>query len=467
MPITFGPTHPWRDNWPTVLQLWQPGPRSPGMELDLSPLEIERDEVIVPRNLTLQWRDRFGAVVLAYAELLPTEPDPDTGEVSLVPNPSYPVQISHPLRGVVSVQVSGPAWDALPPGGTYTLEVIAYGLLWLSVPFDVGLPEPHQEILNGVEIYGSPRQVLEVLGQVPGASLEVTVALNGGWAKNEQGYWVKEIPAEQELFGFWVSDRYASLVDYGDLAMVNRGIARVPVDTAHHHLYYHGPEDLTMAHCETAYSIYVWRCLKEATKELERKTGRFFNLQRVFREVHRGLRRQRQLVVRQTPLHIDPYFRLDALSYSRQLFRRYSEEDFLPSATLLGQGQVLHAHGETGTVTINQNVWDWWDWGNDGIAADFGLGQFAFLPRGENNIEVTYTAGYEVTPADVDEAVANLAAVRQGIFWNQTLSAGMSSLSLGCVNLNFSDLFNRWIPAWTASAEQIMMAYTNLEMEPF
>ncbi|MDA0267542.1 MAG: hypothetical protein O3A14_11425 [Cyanobacteria bacterium] len=465
MPLEFGQNHPWQDNWPTRLQLWQPGGQFPGNELDLTPTSVERGGQAHPRNLTLQWRNAAGVVVLAFPELIPGN-DPNT----LIPNPTYPVTIDHPLRGLATVRVSGEHWESLNAGITYTLEAIAYGLLYLAQPFTVGLPEPHQEILNGVELYGSPRQVLEVLGQVPGASLEVLVDLSGGWAKDARGYWYKTFANTQKLFGLWIDDRHAAKVTYGDLALHQRAWALVPgaggPNDFTYTVYYTGSEDLSSAYVETAYNIYVWRCLKEATKEVERKTGRFFNLQRVYREVHRGLRRHRQLTVRQWPLIIDEFFRLDALSYTRQLYRRYQEEDFSPSATLLGQGQVLHGDGPTGVITINQNVWDWWEWGNDGMAADYGLGSFAFLPRGENNLEVTYTAGYEFTPPDLDEAVANLAAVRQGIYWNQTLSAGMDGLSVGCVNLNFSQLFQRWIPAWTASAEQILTAYTHIEMEP-
>jgi hypothetical protein len=464
MPIELGSNRPWQDNWPTVLQLWQPGSKSPGSELDLTPTSVEREGQSYSRNLTIQWRNAAGTVVLAYSELVPVT-DPDTQEVTLEPNPTYPVDLTHPSRGVVTVRVSGSAWDQLSEGATYSLEAIAYGLLYLEQPYTVALPEPHEEVLNGVELYGSPRQVLEVLGSVPGASVEVTVDLSGGWAKDVRGYWYRELPLTQKLYGLWIDDRYAAKVPYEALALKRRAWTLIP-GVESQTLYYAGPENLAEAHTETAYNIYVWRCLKEATKEVERKTGRRFSLRRIYREVHRGLVRQRQLSVRQFPLHVDEFFRLDALSYTRQLYRRYQEDDFAPNQTFMGDGQVLHGESATGVITINQNVWDWWEWGNNGMAADYGLGSFAFLPRGENNIEVTYTGGYEVTPPDLDEAVANLAAVRQGIYWNQTLSAGMSSLSIGCVNLNFNDLFQRWIPAWTASAEQILTAYTHIEVEP-
>lgn len=485
--IEFSLNSPWQDNWPVWVQLWADSSRLPGTELDLSadsrtvPLadpEAEPDnptQITVPRNLTAQFRDKGGTVVLAYAELLPGEPDPETGDPVWVANPDWAdhVAIATPeARGVVKITPSGDAWQALGKDAQYTLEVIAYGYLYAAVPYSTKMPEPGIERLNGVEIYGSPRQVLELLGPVPGVVAEITVDLGHAWVLDERGYWKAAIASDQQLYGLWIDDRHAKKVGYPELALAGeRAWARVVEPGAaageppSHWLYYKGPEDLSQTFNETAASIYVYRCLKEATAEAERRTGRIFAKHRVLREVHRGLGRMRQIMPRHSPVWLDQFFRLDALSYRRDLYRRYTEADFSPQTTYASSGQVLHLDSPTGVITLNQNIWDWWSAGNDGMTSDFGLGGFAFLPRGEANIEISYTAGFDVTPPDVDEAVANLAAVRQGIYWNQALSAGMTSLSIGCVNLNFSELMGRWFPAWTQSADQILQAYTNLEIE--
>lgn len=435
--IEYAVNAPWLDNWPVSVQLWQPGDRTPGSELDLS--------VSANRNLTVQWRNQDGAVVLAYSEAI---------------NDSA-FEITSPKRGVVTITASGDDWNVLKSSDRYTLEVIAYGLLYLQIPFALKVPEPGKELLNGVEIYGSPRQILELLGPVPGASVEVFRDLSGGWVKDTRGYWSKPLPPTFNLYGFWVDDRHVRKVDYDKLALAgDRGYA-----LSGNTIYYKGPENLVESYIETAFSVYVWRCLKEATTEVERRTGRFFNRQRIYRETHRGLNRHRQLITRHQPVEVDSTFRLDALSYTRSLYRRYTEADFdNTEAGFYSGGQILHSEGETGVITINQNIWDWWDWGNN-QTADYGIGQFQYLPRGENNIELTYVAGYDKTPPDVDEAVCNLAAMRQGIYWNQAISQGLKGMNIGCVNMNFDSLFSQWFPAWQSGADRILERYQHIEVE--
>lgn len=456
MPLEYTLSSPWLDNWPIRFQLWNPGATVPGNELDLSPQNkvsqvttvhpISREpvttDVTTPRLITVQFRRQADNTIdAAFNE------------------ESSSIALDAPKRGVISIQLSRADWEQLAEGVKYTIEVIAYGFLYLEQSFSAGRPEPGRENLNGVEIYGSPRQVLELLGPVPGASVEVSRDLSGEWNLDDRGYWTKPAP-QGRLFGLWIDDLHARKVDYRDLALSSDRAWSI----AGGNIYYKGSEDLSESYVETAYSIYVWRCLKEATAEAERRTGRFFNLQRVIREVHRGLNRHRQLVPRGSPVRIDTTFRLDALSYTRSLYRRYTEEDFDTTDGFFSGGQVLHCDLETGVITINQNVWDWWDWGNN-QSADYGLGQFAYLPHGENNIELTYVAGFEKTPPDIDEAVCNLAAVRQGIFWNQAITQGLQGMNIGCMNMNFSDLFSQWFPAWTQGADQILDAYQNLEVE--
>ena len=448
MPIEVGDNVPWLDNWPIDIQLWAyADSREPGDELNLSLPTLtvgleERD-----RALTVQWRDSTGAVIFA------------TGEDSENPLAT----IHHALRGLVRVVPTGALWDVLRPDSEYTLEVIAYGVLYHSEPFNVGIPRASERCLNGLFLYAGPREVLELLGNVPGANVEMAVPLVLDWAKDERGYWVADLPeamAGKRLYGFWIEDGYAPEVPYADLALKYRRAYTRIGDT----LYYNGYEDLPNCYIETCYSRYVLRCIEEANAEAERRTGRKFGLWRYQREVYNGLRRQRQIHLRQRPLVIDPFFRLDALSYSRTLFRRYTEKDFDPRNIRNSGAQLLHAEPETGIITINQNAWDFWDWGY-AAGADIGVGTFATLPPGQNNIELTYTAGFDKIPTDIAEAVANMAAVRQAIFWQQALTQGMSGLSIGCVNLNFGELFTKYSPSWQSSANWILDSYTRLDLD--
>jgi hypothetical protein len=247
-----------------------------------------------------------------------------------------------------------------------------------------------------------------------------------------------------------------------------RAYARV-IEGGDHYLLYNGPEALDSltrpVYVETAFNRYVLRCLEEATAEFDRRTGRHFNQRRIYRETHRGLYRQQQIAVHQPPVKTDPYFRLDAFTRTRTTWRRYTEDDIIPETSFYNDSQSLHLQSETGQLTLNQNFWDWADWRSD--IAVFGLDNMAYLPKGENNIEITYTGGYDKPPTDVAEAVANMAAIRQGIFWQQSITQGMSGMSIGCVNMNFGQMFGQWIPSWQSSADRIIEAYQRLDMEAF
>lgn len=443
MPIEIGNHVPWLDNWPLDYQLWAyADSREPGDELDLSQPTMQVGLEVRARAVTVQWRNPAGTVVYANSEAT-------LGSL---------VSLPYPKRGIVRIVPHGALWDALAPDGVYTLEVIAYGVLYHSELFNAGIPTAGDRCLNGLLLYAAPREILELLGTVPGASVQIAVPLNLQWAKDDRGYWVATLPEGQVLFGFWVDDSFAPEVPYTDLALkYTRAYARIG-DT----LYYNGFEDLSKAYIETAYSRYVLRCIEEATAEAERRTGRKFGLWRYTREPYNGLRRSRQLYLRQRPVVVDPFFRIDALSHGRTAFRRYTETDFDPRNARYNSAQLLHAEPDTGIVTINQNAWDW----GYTAAADIDVGSFAALPPGQNNIEITYTAGYEKKiPTDIAEAVANIAAVRQAIFWQQALTQGMSGLSIGCVNLNFGELFTKYSPSWQLGANSIFDAYTRFDLE--
>jgi hypothetical protein len=58
-----------------------------------------------------------------------------------------------------------------------------------------------------------------------------------------------------------------------------------------------------------------------------------------------------------------------------------------------------------------------------------------------------------------------MAAVRQAIFWQQALTQGMQALSIGCVNLNFGQLFTQFSPSWQLSANLILDSYARLDLD--
>jgi hypothetical protein len=446
LPIEAGNNVPWLDNWPLDFQLWDfADSREPGDELNLTPSTMVVGLETRQRAVTARWRALTGTILFSSVE----------GTVGSL------VSITQAQRGLVRVVPQTALWNVLDPTGQYTLEIVAYGVVYHTEPFNVGVPPAGDRCLNGMLLYAAPREILEVLGQVPGASIEIAVPLTLSWEQDIRGYWFAEFPADQVLYGFWLDDNFVPEVAYANLALkYTRAIARVG-DT----IYYNGPEDISKLYVETAFSRYVLRCIEEATAEAERRTGRRFGLWRYQREAYNGLRQQRQVHLRQRPFVLDPFFRLDALSYSRALFRRYTETDFAPVNSYNSGAQVLHGDAETGTITINQNAWDVWDWGY-AAGADLGVGTFATLPPGRNNIEITYTAGHsQKIPTDIAEAVANMAGIRQAIFWQQALTQGLSGLSIGCVNLNFGEMFARYTPAWQLSANAILDSYTRLDLD--
>jgi hypothetical protein len=443
MPVTYGTSfeYPWLDNWPIDIQLWANSNRGPGDELDLTPATITVLGVSVPRALTVRWRDGNNAIAVSSTTV---------------------ISIRHAKRGVVRVVPDQSIWDKIKLDQGYTLEVVAYGTLQHSEPFTTATPPAATSYcVNGALVYAAPREVLEVLGSVPGASVQIAVPLVGlDWELNALGYWEAELADDQVLYGLWVDDQHAAQVDYKDLATrYERSWARVG-----NTLYYNGPENLATTYVETAYSRYVLRCLEEATAEGERRTGRRFAKWRYIRQAYNGLNRQRQVHLRERPFVADEFFKIDALSYSRTLFRRYTEKDFDPLNIRSSGAQLLHGDAETGVITINQNIWDYWDWGF-AVGADIGIGTFATLPPGLNNVELTYTAGFDKIPTDIAEAIANMAAVRQAIFWQQALTQGMQALSIGCVNLNFGQLFTQFSPSWQLSANLILDSYARLDLD--
>ncbi|MBT9158964.1 MAG: hypothetical protein DDT26_00213 [Dehalococcoidia bacterium] len=438
---------PFRDNYSLTFQLWAAPERTPGNELELS--------AYLEPELRVQFRNLSTDTVVLVAEA----------------GSDY-VTVVDALRGVVQVTLTGNAWLSFNRDREYELEVIAFNVLYHRQRLNFTLPSEGKELLNGVGLYAGPREILELLGPIPGAVVETSVPLDSGWSRDERGYWIKDIPAALQVFGLWIEDVHATgPIPYEQLALKWRHWARLPVTETTHRLYYNGPEDLATTtdniFVESAFNRYVLRSLQEATKEFERRTGRYFNKQRYFAETHRGLVRQRQIMPRQYPVSLDEFFRLDAYGFSRNdLFRRYTEKDFVIHGSNRSESPHLHLEPSTGIITLTQNVWDWWDWANE---AQFpaSVATFAFFPSGEQNLDLTYTAGYDRPPTDVGEAVANMAAIRLGTFWQQALAQGLSGISIGCVSLSFGDLLSRWFPSWQQSAERIIEIYTRHDLEAF
>lgn len=445
--------YPFRENYPIAVQLWQyADSREPGEELNLEPAI---DPVtLFPRELRLELVDSADVVVwdsLDYPDAL---------------------AIAEPYgRGVLEFVITD--WSTLIRGGSYLIRVYAYNVIYDCGQLQFTTPEPAVELLNGVEVYAGPREVLELLGQIPGANVMVSVPLDLQWLRNLQGYWMASIPATQTMFGLWIEDVHLIECEYSELATAggDRAWCRVRSGTDIDMLYVKTDQNLNKRvnrlFVETAYDRYVLRCIEEATREFNRRTGKFFSKKRIRREVYRGLSRQRQMQLRSRPAYADAQFRLDAMNYSREVFRSYDEGDLQVSdSSFRGDGQVLHLDSETGIITLNQNLYDWWDnhYGA-GFSAGYTPGNFASLPAGENNIEVSYVAGYDKPPTDVAEAIANMAAIRQAIYWDQMLAQGLQGLSIGCVNLNFGQLNSKWAPAWQASADRIIESYQSLELE--
>ncbi|MBT9316300.1 hypothetical protein [Leptothoe spongobia] len=433
----------WWAGYPVDYQLWQDTSHSPGSEVSLV--------ATLARNLTLTVRSAT-TTIQAW-----TEADAD-----------FPAVITVPERGLVQVSLPNDMWLGLSQAEPYWLDISAYGQLRLSQQLRLSLPESGSQIVNGVGQYGSPRQVLEVIGQIPGASTRISVDISNGWTQNEQGYWTRTFSTHQPIFGLWVNDRHSLKVDYADLATTHRGHA-IAESSGSYEVFYNGPEELGAfdTFVETAFSIYVWRCLKEATAEIDRKTGRFFNQRLMVRDPYRGRYRQHQLIPKVSPITADNRFRLDTYSRSYTLVRRYTQEDLVQNAG--GPASVhqrIHLEPKTGMITVAEAFWDWFDHGFR-LGLDDGIGALGRMPQGEWNLELTYTGGYEKTPVDIDEGCANLAAIRQAIFWQQALTQGMSAISIGCTNLNFGDMTSRWFPSWQAGADAAIAAHQSIYIEEF
>lgn len=441
MPVDLATT-PFLDNYPITRQLWMSPARNPSNELKLVPTN---------RNLTVRFRDILGTLVLVSSELL-TLPM---------------ITIVNSDRGVVSVTVSGTAWAILKQGMTYTCEIVAYGALVDSFQFFDGLPNPHEELLSGCEIYASPRLLYELVGSLPGAQVETFVALNGGWTKNTEGYWIRFVDASVQLHGLWINDQHARQVDYADLALgCDRQWARVG-DT----IYYKGSETLSGSsypvHVETAFSHRTWENLKEATAECDRRTGRTFAKTRYFRETHRGLSGSTQITLRNKPAVVDDFFRLDGFSRTRSLIRRYTEDSLLVQedlplyATANPEAGRLNLNAETGVITLSQGFFDWTDWGGT-----LTFGGMSTFPSGDVALEVTYTAGRDRIPVDIQGACAYLAAIKQLLYWQMAMSQGSNSISIGCVSMSFSNS-NQYTDPWKQAAEEIIGSYQNILIEAF
>lgn len=429
---------PFLDNWAFQRQLWNAGQRVPGAELNLVP---------TGRSLTVQWRNSLNQVVLAFTEF-------QTGT---------PIRIVNQARGIVEVSLTGDGWNQFRDGEVYTCEIIAYGFLYDAFAFSTALPPPGEELLNGVVFYGSPRMIREILGRVPGTEVDLNIDLSGGWSLDARGYWTKSIPKTTALNGFWVDDIHAQTVDYRVLATSGRAIARVVGQTTDT-LYYLGPEDLGTAYCETAANTYVQRCIQQATAEVERKTGTFFSQKRLIRDTYRMKYESRQLFARHRPVTVNQFFRIDCYAFSRRtIIRRYTERNVTGTAST---GPVLHVESPTGIITLNFDFFDWLDWGTGTLGLP-GLKGVGYFPAGEHNLEFTYQAGHPVPPPDISEATALLAAIKQAVFFQQSITQGLPSLNLGCVNINFGEMFKQWFPIWQQQIDSIIGSYQRFEIEAF
>lgn len=425
---------PWLDNYPIYRQLWSSIDHAPGTELKLVPTS---------RNLTVQWSTVAGVALVS-------------SELQSVPF----VRVADVQRGVIEIAVTGIGWNALRQDTTYTCEVFAYGTVLDRFSFRSSLPEPGEVAISGADVYASPRQLLETFGMIPGADVQTTVNLSGEWSLTPERYWSKVLPATQPLYGLWVNDVYAPMVEYADLALSGeRAWAIVGTSDDSYTLYYKGPETLSRSFVETAYSRAVLRYLEQATAEVERRTQQFFNRRRVVREAYRGLSQQRQLSLRHYPVTVDRTFRLDCFAYAREVTRRYAETEVAGSQS--ANGTPVHVDGRTGLVTLNQSLWDY---GDNFYSIGDAFGMFNTFPKGENNIEVSYTAGYDTPPIEISHATALLASIPLATFWQQQITQGMSGLSLGCANLNFGDLFSKWFPQWQQQATQILENYQTFDI---
>lgn len=441
-----GAIAPWLDNYPIYRQLWD-GPPSPGNELKLSSP--------VGRGLTLTLKTPNGQVGLISSEL---QADP------------Y-IAIADSDRGVVVVQLRGAAWAALREDITYTAEITAYGALYDSFLINGGLPEPFSENLSGAEVYASPREVLELIGNLPGANVSTAVDLTGGWSLNAERYWVRTISKAEDLHGLWVNDYHVRQVSYPDLALAgDRAFARV-AGVGDDTIYLkQAPTDPALVdsgypvYIETALNRRTFRNLQEATAEAERLCGRMFMRRRYYREGYRGLSQAFQVFLRHTPIAVDEFFRLDCYSRTRRLLRRYTELNLNKGDVPLSvsaSSSSLHLDSQTGIVNVTQGLLDYSNW--DGDTAFTGA---SYFPAGNTAIEASYTGGYDRIPADLSDAVTMLAAMKQLVFWQMAMSQGAQSINIGCVSMNFSSALQYSDP-WKQEVERILNGYQVVHIEAF
>jgi hypothetical protein len=435
---------PWLDNYPIRRQLWASSARTPGSELKLVP---------TARNLNVRFRDPVtSAITLTVSELSSTP---------------Y-VRVLDVERGLIEMTISGDAWNSLIRNKDYLCDVYAYGVLRETFTFTSGLPDSRTENLNGVELYTSPTQVLELLGLIPGAEVETAVDLSTmGWARNTEGYWTLAIPATQAVYGLWVGDLHAiALETYEEMALgPERCWTRVDTLDGNHSILYKGPENLaSLARpitVETAFNPLVLRAIAQASSEVEAKTQRGFAKVRVFRETHDGLSAQRQLTPRRYPVTVDQFFRLDCFSYyGRDIARRYTESAVARQRDL--QGSVLHVDEPTGLITLNDSIWDWGNPSEVGYEIAGGSILFGSFPKGSKNIEISYTGGSDRPPLNVAMATAKLAAITLLRFYARTMAQGMSDVNIGCGRMNFADGEN-YAQAWAKEADQLLENYQSLE----
>jgi len=428
MGITFGSTtdaSPWLDNWPIYWQLWDfPFPGGfpePGREFDLT-----------GRSLSVEIRNELGEVAIAAS----------------APNL---VSVTHEKRGIVRMVLSRDHWGVLRRDESYVAAFFVDGDIVASFPFDQGEPKPGYRLLSGQELFAAPREILELIGEIPGAMCETFIELSEDWEQDERGYWVKPVPQGIKLYGLFVEDVHAVKVQYADLALERDRCWALVRSEAGDTIYYKGPEDLEYAYIETCFSRYVLRCLEEANKEIKQKSGREFMQRLVYRETHRALRGQRQLALRLNPVEVDPHFRIDQYTRSHTLLRRHTEKE-------VGGGAGLHVDGDTGLVTVLEQFWD------TPFEQPMIWGSTSFI-SGDAAIEATYVGGFDKAPTDLAEACASLAAVRLMRYWNQAITQGSPSASIGCIQFNFGEGFDKYAPKWTQEAQTIIDFYQRLEIE--
>lgn len=420
------PNIPWLENWAIYAQLWA-NAGVPGGELQL-------DDPI-NRGLAVRLRDRLGLIVFS------------SGEADLDPA----IFISSASRGLVEIRLGKYHWSYLRADEIYSCELLVYGVLQAVFPFSDRTPAAGRTLLNGVQVYGSPSGILNLIGMIPGADVSISVDLSDGWTLNDQGYWVKQLTQGQKIYGLWVNGHHSCEVPYKSLAVTgDRSHARVG-DT----LFYKGPETLTFQGCpfgiETAHNPYVLRCLQQASTEIEQKTGRVFSKNLVVRETHRTTRNQRQVFPKLSPVANDRYLRLDNYSQGRSLSHRLTESDV---------DVMINLDSESGIITLNHS---WWDFSEAVMSSSFWGGDR--LWAGEMNTEITYTGGADLPPVDIDEAASCIAAIRQAVFWQQALTQGLQSVEIGCASLNFGELLTKYSPDWQQRANSIICSRQSFEFE--